>query len=168
MMKNDQFGQWEKSICMGLVNQLLSQITSLHKELFPFELLESNVFFLCQIHIDLNCNLEEYLYNISLSERQNDSTYSMASWLRFPIAGSKGPCRFWSMSSLQDPHIFQPTGLCTFLSINSSYFLKNTTPRELHICWYRRRSETLLQHEELASFFWKTGTLQSCKILLMN
>jgi hypothetical protein len=53
----------------GTYQSVAFQITSLHKEIFPFELLESNVFFPLFLHIDLNCNLEEYLYNISLSER---------------------------------------------------------------------------------------------------
>jgi hypothetical protein len=106
--------------------------------IFSFQTIGIQCCFSSLLHMDLNWNSEEYLYNISLSESWNDSTYSMTSWLRFPIPGSKGPCRFRSMSSLQDPHIFQPIGPCTFLSINSSYFLKNTTPRELHICWYRR------------------------------
>ncbi len=118
----------------GTCESVAFQIKHLHKEIFPFELLESNVFFLCQIRIDLNCNLEEYLYNISLSERWNDSTYSMTRWLRSPIAGSKGPCRFRSLSSLQDPHIFL-TNWTLHISVNKFFILskEHNTQRTAHL-----------------------------------
>jgi hypothetical protein len=50
MMNNDQFGWWEKSICMGLINQLLSTSQVYIKKFFLSNYWNPMFFFLCSTH----------------------------------------------------------------------------------------------------------------------
>ncbi len=76
----------------GTYQSVAFQITSLHKEFFPFELLESNVFFLCSPHRSKLQFRRILVQNLSICLK--DRMIALTVWqagLGFQLLDPKGP-----------------------------------------------------------------------------